>query len=123
MKKTLLIDGVEISFDRIRPGGEEVEVCLEGKSFTFTRQGDDLVTPSGKRLGVKWAASALEEGGHMQLGGRILRVQEVRGPGESSASAAGGPEYQAPMPGKVLKLFVQPGDAVQKGDPFLFWRR
>ena len=28
-------------------------------------------------------------------------------------------ELQAPMPGRILQLFIQPGDEIQVGDPIL----
>jgi biotin carboxyl carrier protein len=101
MKWQIVVDGrtVEIDKDQLA-GAKEVEpgvfsVLVDGRSFE-----------------VRLADEA-------QVDGRRFRV-EVRNPrdsakGSKSALGSGRQNITAPMPGKVIRLLVKKGDAVETG--------
>lgn len=106
MKWQILVDGhpVEINPQRLE-SVKEVEpgvysVLLEGQSFEVR-------------------AIAASEGSRVQAGGRSFTV-EVRDPRNASrqsraAHGSGRQNISSPMPGRVVRLLVREGDAVDAG--------
>ncbi|WP_420854613.1 acetyl/propionyl/methylcrotonyl-CoA carboxylase subunit alpha [Sneathiella marina] len=51
--------------------------------------------------------------------GRQVEIQQVIDDFENTGSESGAGVVSAPMPGKVIQLFTEPGAAVAKGDPLI----
>jgi biotin carboxyl carrier protein len=106
MKWQILVDGRPVEIDpddlesvrEVEPG--VYSVLLEGRSFEVRT----IVTPNGL---------------HVHVGGRQSTV-EVRDPRNASrhsraAAGSGRQNISTPMPGKVVRLLVSEGDAVDAG--------
>jgi len=97
-----------------------ITLTLDDRSITVhaQRTADDhlIVTlPDGRRL----VGAATRDGARtwVTVSGRTLPVVERR-PGAKAKDDHGG-SLEAPMPGKVVKVLVQPGDVVTKGQALL----
>jgi biotin carboxyl carrier protein len=103
----------EISVD-----GKPVEIPSgEGPVVVRVEPGVYSVVQGGRSFEVRVTAAA--DGLSVEVGGRRFHV-EVRDPRNArrrtDAGLAGGRQsILAPMPGKVVRLLVQPGDAVEAG--------
>jgi biotin carboxyl carrier protein len=111
-------DTVSVRASRV---GSEVRVTLEGEEVllavepvaagTFVlRRGDAVETfYCVRRAGVV----------HLWFRGVAYQIPEEReGEGTGAGQAAGG-RLEAPMPGKVIRVFVREGEAVVKGQEIL----
>ena len=117
MKKTLLIDGHEYSFEQAQKGADQLAITIGGESFEFKRDGRYLVDSQGHRAKVFSIRDHTADRVHLQVASHIFWVSE-RSPFQYSGQGTT-PGYQSPMPGKVLKVLVQEGDNVKEGDPLL----
>jgi acetyl/propionyl-CoA carboxylase alpha subunit len=75
-----------------------------------------LQSPEGLRQRVRVVFAGGKAFVHSRLGDEVL-VESPRFPAASDASVKGG--FMAPMPGKVIKVNVKPGDAVKSGQVLL----
>lgn len=103
-----------------RESGAGFALTLEGRTVT----GSGIVNPDGEgllRIGSRvvpfYAVRAGEEL-QLWLGGQTYWFTLAeRGPRRSGQLLPAGGEVVSPMPGQVLKVLVQPGQAVEAGDP------
>ena len=118
----------------VRIGEEEFEIVLEGDDVTIDgrrvrahvddvsggaaytlRVGDEVHNLLAKR-GAERGAFELSIGGHRfaveALDARAKAIREISGAG---GKAAGPAHLMAPMPGLIVRVNVQAGDAVQPG--------
>jgi propionyl-CoA carboxylase alpha chain len=79
----------------IEPTGEQIEIEIDGVRRTFS------VTTDGLNHWVQSTA------------GEIALVETPRSPAPVQERAAGG--YAAPMPGKVVAVYAEPGQSVSAG--------
>ncbi len=65
--------------------------------------------------------AAAEEGNSVWVAveGRVFRFERPAEDEYGGGEGEGGKSVAAPMPGKVIKLLVQPGEAVEEGQPVL----
>ncbi|HYK60115.1 MAG TPA: acetyl-CoA carboxylase biotin carboxyl carrier protein subunit [Bryobacteraceae bacterium] len=113
-----------------RVGGRAGSIQIQGSSFRYRRE-------DGGAVEGECSAASLEPGCQsVLLNGRVYRIAEgARGEvlvngrplaaeifnprelrGRQSGPAGGGrQEISAPMPGKVVRVLVQPGDPVEAG--------
>lgn len=113
----------------------EAKVQVEKGNATVTLDGQTLAVENVERLGphefsftldgkrVHAFAAAPKKGSverQLFVDGRTLayRVEDVGGH-RAPRPASGGGDMAAPMPGKILKVFVKEGDAVRAGQPLL----
>lgn len=97
----------------VRLGGEEVILEVEGEEtrgwcrwqgrllpYVFARRGPEL---------------------HLWLAGHQSVFRRAEGPVRRARTAAGAAAHDvvAPMPGRVLRVLVHPGDAVEAGQPLV----
>jgi 3-methylcrotonyl-CoA carboxylase alpha subunit len=115
-ERLLFADGAEVN---VTPERHGYRIRLDGRDddVTATRNadGDILGMVSGRRL----------KGSVVQLAGEHLVLLNGRGHAFAfkdllagdDLKGAGGLTLTAPMPGKVVSVFVKPGDAVSRGQP------
>ncbi len=100
----LVVDGeaVEATLERI--AGREVLLLLDGRSYPFTVEPQDdgtlALTHGGQRLSVRLKTE------------RDLLLERF---GMEDAGTAAERELRAPMPGLVLSVLAEPGQAVGEG--------
>ena len=89
---------------RLAFGAEERRVAIDGQPYATPGSKAETVRDGASwhvfHEGMRWTLTLKEELAHQQL------------------DAAGG-SLAAPMPGRVIKLFVEPGRPVKKGEPLL----
>ena len=100
---TLSLDGREVPFDLVETADHFVSLLLDGRSYELGVEPDEEGTlvhfPGGSERVVLGAAS---------------------GGGASAAPRRGGPaRVTAPMPGRVVRVLVAPGAAVEAGQALL----
>ncbi len=111
---------VELSAGGLRVGDETVEAELAAVPDSPVRH-----LRVGSR-GWRLTARRTDEGWEIRIGGRAIavgvedersrRVREMTGGGP----AAHGPtEVRAPMPGKIVRVEVEPGQEVEEGSPLV----
>ncbi len=90
------------------PCAIRLQTRADGSQSAITPWGEVLLT-SARRGAELWA----------EVSGRRLtaRVERARPSGQASESSAALGAVRAPMAGKLLRLAVQVGDAVQAGQP------
>lgn len=109
----------------------EVELSAEGVSLDGERHSAEVATVPGTTLrhlrledrGFTMTARRSDEGWVFRVAGRSVRVEvedertrairQLAGRGEEGK---GERELRAPMPGRVVRLLVEPGQAVEAGD-------
>jgi biotin carboxyl carrier protein len=105
MKLLAKVDNAELEFD--------LRAELERMSVTEVEPGLYAILRNGRSLQARVIK------GQVEIGGRTFQV-EIRDPRErtrkgAGAGAAGRQSIVAPMPGKVIRILVAPGDAVEAG--------
>ncbi len=104
----------------IRPRGDGLVVLLDGRPFAFRLEQSTpgrFVVWRGDRHEV---FDCVRDGEHVELfwRGVVYRLLEEReGAGAPQRTGAGG--LEAPMPGRVIKVNVVPGQAVVRGEEVL----
>ena len=116
MKKKILINGQEFSFEKIQLEGDDLVVTVEGETFKLARSGPFLSLEGGQTVRPRFVTDPLK-GTHLHLGSHTLWVKEKTW--ETQTSLSSDSKYKSPMPGKVLKVLVQPGEKVKKGGALL----
>ena len=98
----ILVDGKKVDADAVRISASTISILLDGQSFVVH------VTPilEGK---VK-----LQTGPH-EYTAEVVDPRAWKGRKHSVAEAEGRQQIVAPMPGKVIRILVSAGDAVQAG--------
>ncbi len=97
------VDGREIPFRAVRRGGELVAIELEGGLVPVR------VARDGERVFVGRAGRVFE-----------VRREPARPAGRpGSESADHGTGLAAPMPGRIRKILVSPGDRIERGQVIL----
>ncbi len=107
----MTLDGVPHQVDARPVNGDLLSMLIDGVSYDVDLEhgravkGDELAT----RLNVKVHDAVLEV--------EVLdeRRRNLRDLASSAAAGGGRQEIQAPMPGKVIKYLVKPGDTVSTG--------
>ena len=110
--------------------GRPARLTIEGARFRYEREGESpiegefslAVLDSGAYsvlIGGRGYEVIAGAGGEIRVNGRALSV-EVFDPREPGARRSGGADagrrnIVAPMPGKVVRLLVEPGDMVEAG--------
>ena len=87
--------GCEFSLERAGPG--EFSVLLNGRSYRVSRG-------AGKQVWVNGRLFSME----------VFDPRDLR-PGRGASANHGRQEIAAPMPGKVIRVLVGPGDTVEEG--------
>ncbi|HEY0788752.1 MAG TPA: biotin/lipoyl-containing protein [Thermoanaerobaculia bacterium] len=120
-----------MSEKRVTIGSSEQKLVLEknGSGWTASAEGASVavrlvavhdgwaeVTIGERAVAVPFTASG--ERVEFLLDGEIWRA-EVSGSGGSRRARHADHSLEAPMPGQVLKIFVEVGDQVGKGDPLM----
>lgn len=89
---------------------------IAGRAVTAQRTSDDhlVIMVDGRRV----IAAVTRDGPKtwVTVGGRTLALTEAKGRGKARDE---GGSLEAPMPGKVVKVLVEVGDVVEKGQPLL----
>jgi len=91
-------------------GGGRFHILYEGRSFTAEVVEADYAT---KNIVLKLNGQQVE----LQAKDRFDLLLERLGMANATATKVN--ELKAPMPGLIVDIRVQPGQAVQKGDPLL----
>ncbi len=114
--REFVIDVQELAADRF-------EVTVGGQTYEVTLSSDEdlpgaVITPAyqpGPRLAQAAGAEALAPSALPAAPARAAAAAAPASPRAASQPGAGGKTLNAPMPGVILELNVQPGDVVQRG--------
>ena len=120
-----------VTVDRIEDGGHRFRVSWDGRTFTVDAELVDAHTLSCIGIGeacdsnlVRFADTSTRDEVDVHLEGCVVRVgvnrrrvgDSRRGPGTTAGSdGVGGQQVCAPMPGKVVRVLVAPGEQVEAG--------
>ncbi len=99
MAKKLIINETEYQYD-FRQTAEKVEITIEGKTFNLDKKDLNLSN----------------DGKHFVLNNRDYFIEKASARRSSAASEG---SSKSPMPGKILKVLCNEGEAVKKGDPLI----
>lgn len=116
MKREIQLNGEKVSIEINRKDGKSVAFNWQGTEYSFevaARHGEGLVLRDGQ--------GKLH---HLEVDGGTVSAwigdaEFSSGQAAAKASRAGGGDLTAPMPGKVFKILVKPGDKVQAGQTLL----
>lgn len=121
MAFTIHLDGVSHDVEIVgrRP---HLRLKIKGREYEVTRvdeeaDGRQVIEVSGETVRFTRARG----GGHqfLQLNGRVF-VASLADPRDQAEGEAGGQDYvHAPMPGSVVSLHKQAGDAVMRGETLI----
>jgi len=100
------LDGEAHEVDAVTLQDDSVSLLLDGRSYTLEFE------QRGERLGVLLRGSVFEV---ELLDERRLRMRSASG----GLSDTGPQVVVAPMPGKIVRVLVKPGDEVQEGQGLL----
>lgn len=106
----MLINGVETQPDIAFIGGNRYHIILDGKSFMMEVLSNDPVT---KMFSIKVNDNIYE----IKLEDELDMLLQKMGMSGAGSSKMG--NVKAPMPGLVLKVLVEKGQEVQKGDSLI----
>ncbi|MFD1871315.1 biotin/lipoyl-containing protein [Hymenobacter bucti] len=107
---SIILNGQPFAWDIVALGGGRYHVLHKGKSYTAELLAADY---EAKTFVLRLNGQRIE----LQAKDRFDRLLDQMG--LSNAAAAKVNELKAPMPGLIVDIRVQPGQAVQKGDPLL----
>lgn len=107
---SITLNGQPFAWDMAALGEGRYHILRNGKSYNAELVSADYAT---KTFVLKINGQRVE----LQAKDRFDRLLEQMG--LSNATAAKVNELKAPMPGLIVDIRVQPGQAVQKGDPLL----
>lgn len=105
---TLSINGKILQPDLVQLDEHRMHLLLNGKGFTIEKmkkEGRDVVVRVNKQRFETEVRTEMD-----------LMLSKL---GIDAGAEAKLNEFKAPMPGLVLRIVVQPGDEVKKGDPLL----
>lgn len=99
------IAGQEITLDAVFPEPGVLSLLVEGRTFEFYREsaGGELYLVEGES---RYQAA-------------VRDPRSFRGRKAASAARSGPKSVRAPMPGRILRLLVAEGDAIETGAPLL----
>lgn len=116
----LRLDGADVACDVSRSGDEWV-VDFGGRSLrlrlTMLEPGLAAVEFGGRTHLARWAAAGSHT--YLHVDGVTAAYEVDRGARRAGGSALEGDALRAPMPGAVMQVFVQRGEAVRLGQPLL----
>jgi biotin carboxyl carrier protein len=105
----------------LRADGRQYHVTLDGKQHIVEAHRLDpstlLLTIDGKRHRVAIACRGQER--LVSIAGEFYSFAKDTDATAHRVESVASPEIVAPMPGKILQVFVQPGDQVTDGTPLL----
>ena len=107
---TVTLNGQPFAWDLADLGEGRFHVLHEGRSYNAEVVSVDFAT---KNIVLKLNGQRVELNAKDRFDLLLERL------GMSNAAAAKVNELKAPMPGLIVDIRVQPGQAVQKGDPLL----
>ena len=107
---SITLNGQPFAWDMAALGGGRYHILHQGKSYNAELLSADYET---KTFVLRLNGQRVE----LQAKDRFDRLLDQMG--LSNATAAKVNELKAPMPGLIVDIRVQPGQAVQKGDPLL----
>jgi biotin carboxyl carrier protein len=119
MKKKLMIDNQEIEFFILKDQDGEVILEVDGEKFDFNvlkSNPDHFVFKYNNENHFSNIAPSRKAG--VIVDGRTYKVGPIERGGAAS-KGGDGEAMSSPMPGKILKLLVEEGAKVNKGDGLL----
>lgn len=105
---TLAIDDVEYTVDIVKVSNQEFSVLLEGRSFNI----EVIENKEPKHFNVNTLYFKFD----VEVVDNESRYRQSR---MQSKLALNDNTIRSPMPGKVVKVFVKPGDIVEAGQPLI----
>ncbi|HEX8558300.1 MAG TPA: biotin/lipoyl-containing protein [Pyrinomonadaceae bacterium] len=131
MKLNAEIDGEKVALEVRREGGR-VFADVGGRRYELEARslgaGEYLLTHGGRvyecRVGAEPGAapgggrgSLRVSVGAREYGVSLADPKRLRGAGAAGGEQGGSAQIKAPMPGKVVRVLVEPGQAVEPGQP------
>jgi 3-methylcrotonyl-CoA carboxylase alpha subunit len=96
--------------------GEQIRLAGVDQPFRVTMQGDDSYLVTGGRDGVPVVAVSSGEAVWVGVDGYVVEIKAHPASGRSHARARDHDVLGAPMPATVVRIAVEPGEAVRAGD-------
>jgi len=121
VEKSYRIDRTEKELS-VKKDGAGLHVTVDGKQYTVTDSSlvDGVLTFFVGRRTFRAAVSKSQDGTRITLDGRLFIVHSEDEEGASAGGAHHGDgSVEAPMPGSIVAVHVQPGDEVVAGDSIL----
>ena len=114
MKKKIIVRGKKIDYQVLKRGGRKIVIKINDQTHEFERLSSSLVKLDGKEiLGPAFLRrDALGQKSGVEHKGVFYSMQVPSRQGEIESEGS----LLSPMPGKVLKILIQEGAAVKKGD-------
>ena len=106
-------DRWRISLDGTPVDGDAVEIAPNIFSILLNGQAHEV------RIAPAPDGTLTLQTGHLELVAEVIDPRAWRGRRHGAVEAEGRQQITAPMPGKVVRLLVQPGDKVQAGQGLL----
>lgn len=123
---------VEIAENRheieIRRDGETVFADIDGRRYELEASepeaGVFLFKHEGRIYEARVSSSGSKESAHVRVGAnefdvRLVDPKRLRSPASDDGHAEGMAEIKTAMPGKVVRILVEPGAEIAKGDGVL----
>jgi len=105
---TLAVDDVEYKVDIVKVSNEEFSVLYEGRSFNI----EVIESKEPKHYNVNTLYSKFD----VEVIDNESRYRQSR---RQSKQILNDNTIRSPMPGKVVRVFVKPGDIVEAGQPLI----
>ena len=117
MKKDLIINNTASSFDYSRDKDGQVFISIGGENFNFEKKANEsgaALWNTNQGLAKTWA-----NGGDISVGHSDIRVTDPKNQKRIKGAHTDSGGMTSPMPGKILKVFVQVGSSVKQGHPLI----
>lgn len=123
MKLNAKIDDEKLNIEIVRGDGQ-VTATVNGREYLLHVSQPEPNIYTFRSGGKLTEAFVSPESGNVTVGGHEFQInlidpKRLRGSGVESESAEGIAEIKTAMPGKVVRILVEPGAEVQKGDGVL----
>ena len=117
MKKDLIINDTLESFDYRCDENGEVFISVGGEEFNFKKIDEESGAIFWRT--EKGNAKTWSRGGNISVAHRDLSITDPKNQKRIKGSNNQSGGMSSPMPGKILKVLVEVGAQVKKGDPLI----
>ena len=121
MKKTFLINGEAVEVENLKVEAGKVSFTIGKNQYDIqgSVSGEGVLSLTAMNYNQRgYAGGKLSKGGHPVFLRGLEAIVDVPSAGRKKGEGAGatGKAHTAPMPGKILKVAVKPGQKVAVGD-------
>ena len=120
MKKEFILNGENEEFEVLKSSGGNKTISYKGQEYSFElvhREKNEMVLKKGDILHRIFYGSSAKDV-FISIDGQDA-IFEKKSQSRSKKLSQSQKGYASPMPGKILKVFIQRGDQVKKGQVLL----